>query len=331
MSNGWLGTEPWFGLPLADLWFILVFVLLGTFLLLDGFDFGVGMLYGLRRDGAVREQLLTAVSPFWDANEVWLVVFGGALFAGFPSVYTNLFSRYYLLMFGVLLALILRGLSTELIEARSGTRWTRLWQGAFVVGSIASPLLLGVFAANWLIGAQQLQWLPGLVVGLTLCLLCLVDGVAYLGFKAPTLRPSLARYGSRAIVGYLAGVVITLGYLYVAVTPLSSVVFSPIVIGLVVLSIAFAGVYVVALGREQYRTAFLSVAGLVYGFVGVVVTVMHPMIDRAVGLTVSEAVVSPLALNLLTLVAVVTLPFITVYFVVLYSVFRGPASCGESY
>ncbi len=331
MSNGWLGTEPWFGLPLADLWFILVFVLFGTFLLLDGFDFGVGMLYGLRRDEAVREQLLAAVSPFWDANEVWLVVFGGALFAGFPSVYANLFSRHYLLMFGVLLALILRGLSPELIEARSGARWTQFWQGAFVGGSIASPLLLGVFAANWLIGAHQLQWFPGLLVGLTLCLLCLVDGVAYLGFKAPSLRPSLPRYGTRAMVGYLGGVVLTLGYLYVVVTPLSSVVFSPIVLGLVVLSIVFAGVYVVALAREQYRIAFLTVASLVYAFIGVVITVMHPMVDRADGLTVSEAIVSPLALNLLTLVTVAILPFITGYFIVLYSIFRGPASSAENY
>jgi hypothetical protein len=77
-EGGWLASGPLFGLPLADLWFALLFFILGTFLFLDGFDFGVGVLFATRKDDEARETLLAAIGPFWDGNEVWLVVFGGA-------------------------------------------------------------------------------------------------------------------------------------------------------------------------------------------------------------------------------------------------------------
>lgn len=115
---GGLVTELLVGLPLAELWFVLVFFTLGMFLFLDGFDFGVGVLFATR-DEHEREQLLASIGPFWDGNEVWLVVFGGTLFAAFPAVYANLFSRYYLLLFAILAALGLRGLAPEMYEERS--------------------------------------------------------------------------------------------------------------------------------------------------------------------------------------------------------------------
>lgn len=101
---GSLATEPLFGLPLAELWFVLLFFIFGMFLFLDGFDLGVGILFATRDDDHEKEQLLAAVRSFWDGNEVWLVVFGGALFAAFPAVYANLFGRYYPLMFAILAA-----------------------------------------------------------------------------------------------------------------------------------------------------------------------------------------------------------------------------------
>ena len=147
-----LADGPLFGLPLDRLWFGLVFAVLGTFLFLDGFDFGVGALFATRDDDREREQLLAAIGPFWDGNEVWLVVFGGMLFAVFPEVYADLFSRHYLLMFAILGALILRGLAPEMYEQRHDETWQYRWGQAFVVGSIASPFFLGVFVGNWLFG-----------------------------------------------------------------------------------------------------------------------------------------------------------------------------------
>ncbi|MFB6135390.1 MAG: cytochrome d ubiquinol oxidase subunit II, partial [Halobacteriaceae archaeon] len=160
---GWLAGGPLFGLPLADLWFGLLFFVFATFLFLDGFDFGVGALFATRDDEAEREQLLAAIGPFWDGNEVWLVVFGGAMFAAFPEVYANLFSRHYLLMFAILGALILRGLAPEMYEQRHDDAWRTWWGRAFVAGSVAAPFLLGLFAANWLLGATATVTLPGVV------------------------------------------------------------------------------------------------------------------------------------------------------------------------
>src|SRR6056297_2028769 len=201
------GAGPLLGLPLAELWFGLVFFILATFLFLDGFDFGVGVLFALQDDEEERETMLAAIGPFWDGNEVWLVVFGGALFAAFPSAYANLFSRHYLLMFAILGALILRGLAPEFYEQRHDEQWQTWWGRAFVVGSVAAPFLLGVFAGNWLVGASGSLTLVGLVVGVTLTLLTVVSGAAFLQLKARNRLPdAVTIYGTAAAVGYLLAV-----------------------------------------------------------------------------------------------------------------------------
>ncbi|MFW5964521.1 MAG: cytochrome d ubiquinol oxidase subunit II, partial [Natronomonas sp.] len=178
-----LADGPLFGLPLTELWFALVFAVFGTFLFLDGFDFGVGALFATRRTDAEREQLLAAIGPFWDGNEVWLVVFGGMLFAVFPEVYATLFSRHYLLMFAILGALILRGLAPEMYEQRHDEVWQRRWGQAFVLGSIASPFFLGVFVGNWLFGVDGGTSAASVLLGVAVVALTVADGAAYLGVK----------------------------------------------------------------------------------------------------------------------------------------------------
>ena len=102
-----------FTLDLNSIWFILVGVLLSGYALLDGFDLGVGILHLFARKDTERRILLNAIGPVWDGNEVWLVTGGGALFAAFPEAYATVFSGFYLAMFLVLVALILRAVSLE--------------------------------------------------------------------------------------------------------------------------------------------------------------------------------------------------------------------------
>ncbi|WP_435348845.1 cytochrome d ubiquinol oxidase subunit II [Haloarchaeobius sp. HRN-SO-5] len=332
MTELQLASEPLFGLPLPDIWFGLVFFILAMFLFLDGFDFGVGALFATREDEHEREQFLAAIGPFWDGNEVWLVVFGGALFAAFPAVYANLFSRHYLLMFAILAALIVRGLAPEMYEQRHDEQWQRWWGRAFVVGSIATPFFLGMFAANWLLGATTIVTLPGIVVGLALVALTVVDGVAYLRLKLRgDVRDELKPAGYRALAAYVLLVVVTLVYVYVAEPSLRSALFSPLVLALVVGTVVLAGVYAVATNRDRYYLAFAAAAGLVFALVGVVAGLMYPNIDRAGDLTVESAIVSTLPLNLMTIGAAILLPLVFVYFIVLYSAFSGPIEPGESY
>ncbi|QCW05136.1 cytochrome d ubiquinol oxidase subunit II [Natrinema pallidum] len=327
-----LATDPLFGLPLADLWFGLLFCIFATFLFLDGFDFGVGALFVTREDADEREQLLSAIGPFWDGNEVWLVVFGGAMFAAFPAVYANLFSRHYLLLFAILGALILRGLAPEMYEQRHDEAWQRWWGRAFVIGSLTAPFFLGMFTANWLLGATTIVTLPGVVVGSAVVALTVVDGVAFLRLKTRgDLRESLQTDGYRALVAYLVLVVVTLGYVYGAVPAMRSALFSAPVAALVLATLVLAGVYAAATQADRYYVAFGATAGLVFALVGIVAGLMYPVIDRAGGLTVETAIVSTLPLNLMSIGAAILLPLIFVYFVVLYSAFSGPVRAGESY
>jgi len=331
-DGGWLASGPLFGLPLTDLWFGLVFFIFGMFLFLDGFDFGVGALFATRTDSHEREQLLAAIGPFWDGNEVWLVVFGGALFAAFPAVYANLFSRHYLLMFAILGALIVRGLAPEMYEQREDDRWHYWWGRAFIFGSIAAPFFLGMFTANWLLGATTIITLPSLVVGLAVVALTVVDGVAFLRLKTRgELRADLEADGYRALGAYLVLVVLTLAYIAVVVPDLRSALVSPLVVALVVLTLILAGVYAVATSRDRYYVAFVAAAGLVFSLVSIVAGLMYPTIDPAVGLTVDAAIVSTVPLNLMSIGTGLLLPLIFVYFGVLYSAFSGPIDVEESY
>jgi cytochrome d ubiquinol oxidase subunit II len=331
-DGGWLAGGPLLGLPLADVWFGVLFFVLGTFLFLDGFDFGVGAVFATRSDSHERETLLAAIGPFWDGNEVWLVVFGGTLFAAFPAVYANLFSRHYLLLFALLAALIARGLAPEMYEEREDERWRRWWGRAFVGGSVGAPLFVGMFAANWLLGATELVTVPGVAVGLTVVALTVVDGVAFLRLKTRgDLREDLRADGLRALGAYLALVVPTLAYLYAASSLPQSALWSPVVLALVGANVLAAGVYAVATRRDRHYLAFVAAAALVYSLVGVVAALMHPVVDRVTGLTVEAAVVSTLPLNLLTVGAAVLFPLIFLYFGVLYSAFGGPVEAGETY
>ena len=329
---GSLANEPLLGLPLADIWFALLFFIFGTFLFLDGFDFGVGALFATMTDEHERELLLAAIGPVWDGNEVWLVVFGGALFAVFPAAYANLFSRHYLLMFAILGALILRGLAPEMYEQREDETWQTWWGRAFVVGSVTAPFFLGMFAANWLLGATTIVTLPGVVVGLAVVALTVVDGVAYLRLKTRgDLRDGLRTDGYRALAAYLVLVVLTLGYVYLAAPFLRSALLSPLVLGLVLATLVFAAAYALATRRDRYYLAFGASAGMVFALAGVVAGLMYPNIDRAGGLTVDSAVVSTLPLNLVSIGAALLLPLIFVYFGILYSAFSGPAEAEEAY
>jgi len=327
-----LAAGPLLDLPLAELWFALIFALLGTFLFLDGFDFGAGAIFATLGDESARETVLSAIGPFWDGNEVWLVVFGGALFAAFPRVYAGLFSRHYLLMFGILGALILRGLAPEMYEQRHDERWQRWWGRSFVAGSVLAPFLLGAFAGNWLVGSPRSFTLVGIVVGSTVTVLTVVSGAAFLRLKAGRALPgAVRRIGVGAVVVYLLLVVATLGTLAVTLPAGADALLSMPVLALVAASIALAIAYAVALRRGANLAALVSAAGLTYGLVAVVAVVMYPRIDPATGLVVEEAIVSTLPLNLMSIGAALLLPLVATYFVVLYSAFSGPITAEESY
>src|SRR5690349_4912999 len=136
-------------MALTDVWFLLIGVLWTGYFVLEGFDFGVGMLLGvLGRNDTDRRVMINAIGPVWDGNEVWLLVAGGATFAAFPFWYATLFSGFYLALLVILVALILRGIALEYRGKLDDATWHRRWD-LVIVGSSAVPALLwGVALAN---------------------------------------------------------------------------------------------------------------------------------------------------------------------------------------
>jgi len=139
-------------MTLATTWFLLVFVLLIGYAILDGFDLGVGVLHLFARGENERRISLNSIGPVWDGNEVWLLTGGGALFAAFPAVYATVFSGFYLALMLLLVALIGRAVAMEFRSKVDSARWKYVWDIVFFLGSMLPALLLGVAFGNILRG-----------------------------------------------------------------------------------------------------------------------------------------------------------------------------------
>ncbi|MFB6124441.1 MAG: cytochrome d ubiquinol oxidase subunit II [Halanaeroarchaeum sp.] len=325
-----LASGPLLGLPLVEIWFAVMFVTLAMFLWLDGSNFGIGVLFGMIGDEEIRETMLAAIAPLWDGTEVWLIVFGGAMFAVFPDVYAQLFSGYYLLMFMILGSLIIRGISPEFREQRHDEGWQRLWGRLFVAGSALAPFFLGMFAANWIVGATGIFSLPGVVVGLALVALSTVEGAAFTNMKLERKSNVVVSYGTVAQVAYLVLAVATVAYLYLFAGMQAKILAVPgIALVLVTALVGLAYIWLLRNGRAL--SAFVASGVQTFGLATLVAYLLYPTIYPAGGLTVREAAVSTLGINVMTIVLVIFLPLILLYFAVLYSAFRGPARAGEGY
>ncbi len=136
-------------IALADVWYLVIGVLLVGYAVLDGFDLGVGMLAPIvGRNPAERGLLMQTIGPVWDGNEVWLLTLGGALFAAFPVVYATVFSGFYLALMLLLLGLIMRAVAMEFRHQVESPRWLRAWDAVWWLGSLLPALLLGVALGN---------------------------------------------------------------------------------------------------------------------------------------------------------------------------------------
>ena len=139
-------------MDLNQFWFVLLGVLLTGYAILDGFDLGVGILHPFARRDEERRIFLNSIGPLWDGNEVWLVTFGGAMFAAFPHAYATIFSGFYLAFVLLLFALISRAVSIEYRGKRESPRWRHFFDYTFFAGSAIASLLFGVGVGNAMSG-----------------------------------------------------------------------------------------------------------------------------------------------------------------------------------
>lgn len=326
-------------LSLSELWFILVAVLFIGFFFLEGFDFGVGMAANLiGKNDLERRIMINSIGPFWDANEVWLLTAGGAMFAAFPNWYATMFSGYYIPLVFVLLALIARGVAFEYRGKVDGDRWRKTWDFAILIGSLLPPFLFGVAFAGLLKGLpidKNMEMNAGLfdmvnvytvLGGLTVVVLCLVHGLMFTALRTVGELQERARKTAHSLLVPLAGLLVVFAILTYTVTD----VFLVRGVLLSVIAVAGAVAFVLAgyfISEKKDGWAFgmtgtviaLSIASI---FIGLFPRVMISSIDSAFDLTVYNASSGSYSLKVMTYVAFSLLPFVLAYQIWSYFVFH---------
>jgi cytochrome bd ubiquinol oxidase subunit II len=323
-------------------WFIVITVLWIGFFVLEGFDFGVGMLHAaVGRDEAGRRAAINTIGPLWDGNEVWLIVAGAAIFAAFPGWYATMFSGFYLAVVLLLAALIVRGVSFEYRGKRDAARWRRTWDAALTVGSVAAPLLLGVALGDLLHGLPinsshnyigsfwDLLQPYALFTGVTLVLICLLHGATFLCLKTTgDMREGAWRLARR--VAPLTGAAVLAFAIWTHVTSSTTFFLNPIQL-LAILAV-IAAVWLVYEHREGFAFAATTVtmaACILSIFVGLYPNVMVSSTSAAYNLTVHNTASGAYSLKVMTVVVVIFLPFVLAYQTWTYYVFRRRVSRQE--
>jgi len=327
-------------MDLQILWFVLIAVLWSGYFLLEGFDFGVGMLLPfLPKDERERSQMFETIGPVWDGNEVWLVIAGGATFAAFPAWYGAMFSGFYLALLLVLFFLIIRVVSFEWREKSESPGWRAVWMWANTVGSFGASLIWGVGLSNLLYGLpldsngdfSGTFWdlFSGYTVlgGVTIVLLFAFHGSTYLTLRttgdlcerAAAAGRRLSVFAALAVAGFLSWTVA------VAVDRNDKDVFPPILpaaLGIVAVVLALAFVFARRGGWAFVMTALASVLWVATVFTGLYPRVMVSSPDFGNSLTVDGASSAHYTLVLLTVVAAIFVPLVLLYQGWTYHVFR---------
>ncbi len=314
-------------LSLETLWFTLIAVLWSGYFVLEGFDFGVGMLLRvIGRDSTDRRALIHTIGPVWDGNEVWLLVAGGATFAAFPEWYATLFSGFYLPLLAILVALIVRGVAFEFRGKQDSEGWRNGWDWAITISSLLPSLLWGVAFANIVHGVPinkdgtytggffNLLGPYALLGGLTTLTLFAALGAAFLTIR--TTGELEAR--SRAIARPLGAVAGALLVAFAVATMAQSDGVSPGEAVTAALVIA-TGAAVAALvrtrhpGRAFSAGAAAAVALIAMIFVELFPNVMPSSTSAAFNLTLDNASSSHYTLVVMTVVALVMTPIVLLY------------------
>jgi cytochrome d ubiquinol oxidase subunit II len=321
-------------MELTTVWFALIAVLWIGYFVLEGFDFGVGILLPvLGHDEPERRSMLRTIGPVWDGNEVWVLVAGGATFAAFPEWYATLFSGFYLALFLILVALIVRGVAIEYRNKRGDLAWRTRWDYAIAFGSFLPALLWGVAFANIVQGVPidaDKQFTGnlitllnpfGLLGGLTTLLLFVTHGLMFLRLKTDGVIRE--RAAALILPVGLVTAVVAVAFLLWAQAIRGDAVSTAIAVAA---ALAFVGALVASrLRREGWAfvgsavTIGLAVASL---FVALFPDVMPSSTDAAYSLTTTNAASTEYTLMIMTVVAVIFVPIVVGYQLWTYWVFR---------
>jgi cytochrome d ubiquinol oxidase subunit II len=336
------------GIDYADLWFLVVGALFSGYAVLDGFDLGAGAWHLFFKKEQSRRIALNAVGPVWDGNEVWLVIGGGALFAGFPVLYAVLFSSMYIPFMLFLLFLILRAVAIEFRGKEEMVWWRKTWDIAYSVSSAAMALALGVVLGNVLQGIAigeayrfEGQWLDffnpfALLTGATTLALFMVHGAIYLSMKTEgRLYAKLGLLLRRAIYAFFFLFAITTAYALIGIPHLTDDLRAQPYLTILPAA-AFVAMFLLPrfARKQRYRTAFALSSLTLCLLLGLVAAELFPVLlrsslDEAYHLTVKEAAASDKSLGIMLGFAAVGTPLVLSYTAFVYWTFRGKVQLDE--
>jgi cytochrome bd ubiquinol oxidase subunit II len=322
-------------MQLHTIWFVIVSIFWTGFFVLEGFDFGVGMLHTIvGRTDAERKHALSTIGPWWDGNEVWLIVAGAGMFAAFPGWYATMFSALYLALLLVLIALMARGVSFEFKDKSEDPRWRTTWRWAMTLGCVLIPLLLGTGLGDLLNGLPidsaheytgdffGLLTPYGLFTGVTLLALCLLHGATFLKLRTTDHVRERARAAARPL-GWVAIALVVGWVIWTRSVAGGPDVPQPVEI-LAVLAVVFAARLAIT---DHDGFAFASSAVAIAALVGSIFIDLYPNVmvsstNAAYNLTVNNSASGHYALTVMTVVAVIFFPLVLIYQGWSFHVFR---------
>ncbi len=327
---------------LQVVWFVLIGVLWIGYLVLEGFDFGVGMLIrAVAKDDTEKRMVLHSIGPFWDGNEVWLLTAGGATFAAFPEWYATLFSGAYLALFLVLAGLIVRGVSFEFWGKDDRPGWRATWEWALIVGSAIPALLWGVAWANIVSGMPigpdkeftgnlfDLLGPYALLGGLTTLLLFLAHGAVFLSLRTDGAVHDRADALARRFMPGAAVVTIAF-FIWTLINQADSGGVEWFAALCAVISSAGVLVAVVFVRRSTAVTFGFTAAAIAFWVIAVFAdlfpNVLVSSTNSAYDITLNAAASTNYTLKVMTVVAVLFVPIVLLYQGWTYWVFRARLS-----
>lgn len=342
--------DTFLGINYPTLWFIVVGILFSGYAILDGLDFGAGAWHLFLKKEISRQIALSAVGPVWSGNEVWLVIGGGALFAGFPVAYATIFSAMYIPFMLFLITLILRAIAIEFRNREESLSWRKSWDIVYGISSILLPILLGVVLGNVLQGLpidKELNYTGdgflaflnpfALMMGFTALMLVMMHGAIYLLLKSQgALFDRLYVLVRRVIVLFIISFIVTSIYAMMRLPVISMRLKSEVFL---ILFPIFSILSILNIPRlislNKFRGAFLFSSLSIIFLFGLVALALFPnllvsTLDTANNITIYNASSSVKSLKIMLTMVLIGGPLVITYTIFVYHTFRGKVDLNKN-
>jgi cytochrome d ubiquinol oxidase subunit II len=340
--------ETFLNIELGTWMFLVIGAVFSGYAILDGFDLGAGTVHMFLRKEESRRIALNAIGPVWDGNEVWLVIGGGTLFAGFPKVYATLLSAFYIPFILFLVLLILRAIAIEFRSKETMLWWRKLWDIIYSVSSMLVGFTLGVVLGNIVIGIpidQNMIYKGGLLdifnpyailTGFTVVALFALHGSVYLVMKTQDKLAEQLDYISK-----IAGMIFTIFYVLLSIATLIFVPHvlddfkqTPVLFAIPVITLLLLLNERRLIVKKKYWLAFMTSATLtslllITIAIGIYPNLLPSSIDSAYSLTVANSSASPKSLGIILTFVMIGAPLVLIYTIFLFRTFKGKVVLDE--